>query len=88
MQGVVSVAVEFVSGDREGCHFAIADFDSGRVAAGVEGGGHGEAGGGGGRSDQFEDGFVGIVRLTGLGCSIVARRCEPAWVGGCRTVVV
>ena len=30
----------------------------------------------------------GIVRLTGLGCSIAARWCEPAWVRGCHIVVV
>jgi len=58
VQGVVPIAVEVVSDDGEGAHLAIADLDSGGVAAGVEGGGDGQAGVGGGRTDQLEDGFV------------------------------
>jgi hypothetical protein len=50
--------VKLVSGDREGGHLAVADFDADRVGAGVEGGGDGQAGGGGGRADELEDGFV------------------------------
>ena len=54
VKGVVPVGVEFVSGDREGLHLAVADLDSGWVGAGVKGGGHGQAGVGRSRADQVE----------------------------------
>lgn len=59
VQGVVPFAVERVSGDRGGgLHLLVTDLDAGGVGVGVEGGGHYQAGAGGGRTGQVDDGLV------------------------------
>ncbi len=37
---------------------------------------------------NHQRGFTGHCQVDGLGCSIAARWCEPAWVRGCHTVAV
>src|SRR5487761_1104309 len=61
VDGVVPFGVPVVPGDAgflQLPHLLVADLLADRVAAGVVAGGDGQAGAGGGRADEFQDGLV------------------------------